>query len=75
MTVSAIFRHGIPHMRQLIGGLEELLAAQDLDSPAQVRGRMTAAKLSTSNTLHSPRRQAVPQYIAFVDNAHDYRDP
>ena len=46
MTTPALLRHGVPHMRQLVNGLADLLAARNLDSPSQARGQMSAQRLS-----------------------------
>ena len=40
MTTSALLRHGIGHIKELLGGLETWLAARDLESLASIRGRM-----------------------------------
>lgn len=41
MTTSSLLRHGIGHVRRMLAGLEEWLAARDLDSVDAVRGRMS----------------------------------
>ena len=41
MTTSALLRHGVVHMRTLVDGLTALLAARQLDSLAEVRGRLS----------------------------------
>ncbi len=46
MTTSALLRHGVPYMRELLDGLEALLTARGLDSLEQVRGRMSEQQLS-----------------------------
>lgn len=41
MTTSSLLRHGVGHMRTLIEGLSGLLAAREIDSLADIRGRMS----------------------------------
>jgi dihydroorotate dehydrogenase (fumarate) len=41
MTTAALLRHGIGHIKALVGGLEAWLAARDVDSVAAIRGRMS----------------------------------
>jgi len=41
MTTSALLRHGIDHMRLLLGGLTSWLKARDLDTLDRVRGRLS----------------------------------
>jgi dihydroorotate dehydrogenase (fumarate) len=41
MTTSSLLRHGVGHMRTLIEGLSALLAAREIDSLAEIRGRMS----------------------------------
>ena len=41
MTTSSLLRHGIGHVRELLGGIETWLEARDLDSLATVRGRLS----------------------------------
>lgn len=41
MTTSSLLRHGVGHMRTLIEGLSALLAAREIDSLADIRGRMS----------------------------------
>lgn len=38
MTTSALLRHGVGHMKVLLDGLEQWLAARDLDTPDRIRG-------------------------------------
>jgi dihydroorotate dehydrogenase (fumarate) len=64
MTTSALLRHGIPHMRQLVNGLADLLAARNLDSPSQARGQMSALRLSArSNDIRA-------NYVQMLQTAH-----
>jgi dihydroorotate dehydrogenase (fumarate) len=61
MSTSALLRHGVQYMRELLAGLEGLLAARGLDSLEAVRGRMSAQQLigrgetPRSNYLHMLR--------------------
>jgi dihydroorotate dehydrogenase (fumarate) len=41
MTTSALLRHGVGHMRTLRDGLHALLTARELESVAEIRGRMS----------------------------------
>ena len=45
MTTSSLLRHGVRHMATLRDGLADLLAARDVASLAEVRGRMSQQKL------------------------------
>jgi dihydroorotate dehydrogenase (fumarate) len=45
MTTSALLRHGVGHMRALVGGLRDWLAARDLDAVDRIRGRMSQANI------------------------------
>ncbi len=41
MTTSSLLRHGVRHMRTLIDGLSALLAARQIESLDEIRGRMS----------------------------------
>lgn len=45
MTTSSLLRHGIKHMRVLVDGLAALLAARNIESLDQIRGRMSQRNL------------------------------
>ena len=45
MTTSSLLRHGVGHMRTLVDGLSALLAAREIQSIDQIRGRMSQAKV------------------------------
>jgi dihydroorotate dehydrogenase (fumarate) len=45
MTTSSLLRHGVGHMRTLIDGLSTLLAAREIASLADIRGRMSQLNL------------------------------
>ena len=45
MTTSSLLRHGVSHMKTLLDGLWALLAARDIDSVEEVRGRMSQQRL------------------------------
>jgi dihydroorotate dehydrogenase (fumarate) len=45
MTTSALLRHGVEHMRTLLDGLCSLLAARDIGSLDEIRGRMSQRHL------------------------------
>lgn len=41
MTTSSLLRHGIGHVKRILSGLEDWLAARDLESVNAIRGRMS----------------------------------
>ena len=45
MTTSSLLRHGVAHMRALLDGLSALLAARDIGSLDEIRGRMSQRNL------------------------------
>jgi dihydroorotate dehydrogenase (fumarate) len=45
MTTSSLLRHGVGHMRTLVDGLSALLAAREIQSVEQIRGRMSQRSL------------------------------
>jgi dihydroorotate dehydrogenase (fumarate) len=45
MTTSSLLRHGVAHMRTLVDGLSTLLAAREIRSLDQIRGRMSQQNL------------------------------
>jgi len=45
MTTSALLRHGPQHMQVLVDGLAEWLKARSLSSPADIRGKLSHAKV------------------------------
>jgi dihydroorotate dehydrogenase (fumarate) len=45
MTTSALLRHGVGHMRTLVDGLTQWLAARDLVSISGVRGTLSHAQV------------------------------
>jgi dihydroorotate dehydrogenase (fumarate) len=45
MTTSSLLRHGVGHMRTLVDGLSALLAAREIKSVEQIRGRMSQRNL------------------------------
>ena len=46
MTTSALLRHGIDYMAELVEGLGNWLAARDIDAVASIRGRMRRGAIS-----------------------------
>jgi len=46
MTTSSLLRHGVAHMRTLVEGLSTMLAARELQSVGQIRGRMSQQNLT-----------------------------
>ena len=45
MTTSSLLRHGVGHMRTLVDGLSDLLAARQITSLGDIRGRMSQQNL------------------------------
>lgn len=45
MTTASLLRHGVDHMRTLLDGLVALLAARGIESPGEIRGRMSQRRL------------------------------
>ena len=45
MTTSSLLRHGVGHMRTLVDGLSALLAAREIKSIGDIRGRMSQQNL------------------------------
>jgi dihydroorotate dehydrogenase (fumarate) len=45
MTTSALLRHGVKHMRTLVDGLTALLAAREIGSLGEIRGRMSQREM------------------------------
>lgn len=64
MSTSALLRHGAQYMRELLVGLERLLAARGLDSLDAVRGRMSEQQLrghgETPRANHMHMLQGTP---------------
>ena len=68
VTTDSLRRQGIAHMRTLLHGLSALLAAREIESLSEVRGRMSQRNLSNPTALerahdalmlgtyHAPRR-------------------
>lgn len=46
MTTSALLRHGIGHMRQLVDGLATWLERRDMDGVGRIRGRLAQCNLA-----------------------------
>ena len=46
MTTSALLRHGVDHMATLVDGLGDWLSARGLASPADIRGKMSHARIA-----------------------------
>jgi dihydroorotate dehydrogenase (fumarate) len=46
MTTTALLRHGLDHMATLVEGLRDWLAARDIDSVADIRGRIRRGALN-----------------------------
>ena len=50
-TVSALLRHGIDHMQMLVEGVAEWLDARDIDSVAEIRGRMSQRQMRSPSAF------------------------
>ncbi len=64
MTTSALLRHGPPYMRELLAGLEALLAARGLDSLEPIRGCMSQKQLD------DPDERARANYVRMLQAPH-----
>jgi dihydroorotate dehydrogenase (fumarate) len=51
MTTSALLRHGIDHMQTLVEGVAEWLDARDIESVAEIRGRMSQRQMSSPSAF------------------------
>ena len=51
MTTSALLRHGIDHMQTLVEGVAEWLDARDIDSVAEIRGRMSQRQMRSPSAF------------------------
>jgi len=68
MTTSSILRHGAQHMRVLNDGLAAWLDARNLDGPADIRGRLSHAK------IHDPEAFERANYVRILQGyAHGHR--
>ena len=50
MTTSALLRHGLEHMKVLVDGLTDWLAARGLTSPTDIRGKMSHSNIDNPET-------------------------
>lgn len=64
MTTSALLRHGVDHMRVLVDGLHDWLSSRGLSSPADIRGRMSHAKIGNPEAYERANYIRVLQEIA-----------
>ena len=66
MTTSSLLRHGVEHMGTLLDGLSALLAAREIDSLGDIRGRMSQRNLKNptaferANYVHMLQGYHVP---------------
>lgn len=66
MTTASLLRHGVAHMRTLVDGLSALLAAREIDSLRDIRGRMSQGNLKNptaferANYVHMLQGYHVP---------------
>lgn len=66
MTTSSLLRHGVGHMRTLLDGLSALLAAREIDSLGEIRGRMSQRNLSNPTAF---------ERASYVRMLHGYHAP
>lgn len=64
MTTSSLLRHGVSHMRTLIDGLSALLAAREIESLDEIRGRMS------QQNLKNPTAFERANYIRILQGYH-----
>ena len=67
MTTSSLLRHGIDHMRTLLDGLSALLAAREIASLGEIRGRMSR------RNLQNPTAFERANYVAMLQGYHGPR--
>ncbi len=60
MTTASILRHGIDHMRVLVDGLDQWLSKRGLNSPDDIRGRMS------HENMDNPEAYERANYIAVL---------
>jgi dihydroorotate dehydrogenase (fumarate) len=51
MTAASLLRHGAAHLRGLLGDLCTWLEARDLNSPADIRGKLSHRRVGTSDAF------------------------
>ena len=63
-TASALLRHGPQHLHQLVNGLAEWLGAHDAVSVTDIRGRMSAQRMSWPEELMcgQPKRRLLMEF-------------
>jgi len=64
MTTSALLRHGVRHMRTLLNGLTAMLAARDIGSVRELRGRMS------QQNMQNPTAFERANYIHMLQGYH-----
>jgi dihydroorotate dehydrogenase (fumarate) len=64
MTTSSLLRHGVGHMRTLVEGLSALLAARQIDTLEDIRGRMS------QRNLQNPTAFERANYIQMLQGYH-----
>ena len=64
MTTSALLRHGVEHMRTLVDGLSALLAAREIESLDEIRGRMS------QQNVKSPTAFERANYVHILQGYH-----
>ena len=64
MTTSSLLRHGVGHMRTLLDGLSALLAAREINSLSDIRGRMS------QQNLKNPTAYERANYVHILQGYH-----
>jgi dihydroorotate dehydrogenase (fumarate) len=64
MTTSSLLRHGVRHMRVLLEGLSTLLAAREIESLDEIRGRMS------QQNIRNPTAFTRANYIRILQGYH-----
>jgi len=64
MTTSSLLRHGVGHMRTLLDGLSALLAAREINSLSEIRGRMS------QQNLKNPTAYERANYVHILQGYH-----
>jgi dihydroorotate dehydrogenase (fumarate) len=64
MSTSSLLRHGVGHMKTLLDGLSALLAARDIDSLSDIRGRMS------QQNLKNPTAYERANYVHILQGYH-----
>ena len=64
MTTSSLRRHGVGNMQSLVDGLSDLLAARNVESLAEIRGR------TSQRNLKNPTAFERANYVQILQGYH-----